>query len=141
MKSSSRNIVTKRISSELESISVADSILELIKRKFNTIPEEAIFRIRVSMVEAINNAIIHGNSLNKNKTVTISLFCIKEENAIRIKVEDEGNGFNHKAERKDPTSPAEIEKPNGRGLFLIERLSNRVNFLNNGKTILMDFNC
>lgn len=136
---SSKNTVVRKIPSELESISVADSLLDLINKKLS-IPEEAIFRIRVSMVEAINNAIIHGNSLNKNKIVTISLSCLKEKNAIRIKVEDEGNGFNHLADRKDPTSPSEIEKPNGRGLFLIEKLSNRVHYLNNGKTILMDFN-
>lgn len=139
MNTSSNNIVVKKISSELESIYIADNLLDVIKQKFN-LCEEVIFRIRVSMVEAINNAIIHGNSLNKNKFVTISLLC-QDQNSISIKVENEGKGFNHLKARKDPTSPEEIENPNGRGLFLIEKLSNKVHFSNNGKAIQMDFNC
>jgi len=53
-------------------------------------------------------------------------------------IEDEGEGFDLE-ELKDPTSPENIQKPGGRGIFLIRHLSDDVKFEEGGKKTTLSF--
>ena len=93
--------------------------------------------ILISLTEAVNNAIIHGNKNNANKFVNIS--CSETEDRIVIKVSDEGRGFDHQS-LDDPTKPENLQCCGGRGVFIMKQLSDEIRFLNNGRTIEMHFN-
>jgi len=53
-------------------------------------------------------------------------------------VQDEGNGFNFQ-DLPDPTDPANIEKPNGRGVFLMRNLADEVTFSSDGRRVQLRF--
>ncbi len=91
----------------------------------------------VAVTEAVNNAIIHGNGKDKNKEVDLSLEIGKEKLFFTIK--DQGKGFNPDA-LPDPTAPENILSIGGRGIFLVKNLADKVDFLDEGRTVKMTFN-
>ena len=93
--------------------------------------------ILISLTEAVTNAIVHGNNGDENKSVAIELN--KSSDKITIKVTDEGSGFDFN-NLPDPTSPINIAKIGGRGVFLMRQLSDSIHFYNNGSTVVMQFN-
>jgi serine/threonine-protein kinase RsbW len=57
---------------------------------------------------------------------------------IQFVVEDEGKGFDYE-HLPDPTSPENIEKVGGRGIFLMKHLSDEVQFTERGKVVHLNF--
>ena len=53
-------------------------------------------------------------------------------------IKDEGCGFNPE-ELPDPTDPQNIDKPNGRGVFLMKKLADNVEFSDNGSHVRLGF--
>jgi len=66
--------------------------------------------ILISLTEAVNNAIHHGNQNDKNKFVRISI--AQKKKSVVFKISDEGKGFNPNA-IPDPTSTERIECSGG----------------------------
>ena len=99
--------------------------------------EEMYANILISLTEAVNNAIIHGNKKDANKQVCIN--CEQRKTAIVIKIKDEGSGFNS-VEIKNPLSPERIEMNGGRGVLIMNELCDRVQYHNNGNTVEIHFN-
>jgi serine/threonine-protein kinase RsbW len=93
-------------------------------------------KILVSTLEAVNNAILHGNNSNPEKIVGIEI--IFKSNELKIKVTDEGDGFKPE-EVPDPTIPENIEEINGRGVFLMKRLADKIKYSKKGNTVTMTF--
>lgn len=91
--------------------------------------------ILMSVIEAYTNAVEHGNRYDENKNVTI-LFSV-ESNGLTFSIQDEGNGFDLKAV-PDPTD-IKNEGMEGRGLFMINALSDKVEFENNGSILKLEF--
>jgi serine/threonine-protein kinase RsbW len=85
----------------------------------------------------VNNAIVHGNKLQKDRKVKVT-FEVIDDKVIRFTVEDEGPGFDYE-HLPDPTAPENIEKPHGRGVFLMRQLSDRCEFLDAGRVVILDF--
>jgi len=81
--------------------------------------------LAVSLREAVNNAIIHGNKKDPEKWVTVEF--IVAESKLFIKVWDEGDGFSPES-LEDPTKPENLYKPRGRGVFLIRKFVDEVTF-------------
>src|SRR6478735_8630352 len=102
-----------------ENIRMIESFIDNSKEKFH-LNEDIYGNIMIAVTEAVNNAIKHGskNDTSKNVLLTLSL----EETTIKFRVEDQGSGFNYD-NLPDPTSPENIEKPGGRGIFLMKHLS------------------
>ena len=75
--------------------------------------------ILIALSEAVNNAIIHGNENHIEKKATI--ISKIEQKKIVFSVSDEGVGFDF-TQLPDPTLPENIEKPQGRGIFLMKHL-------------------
>jgi serine/threonine-protein kinase RsbW len=100
------------------------------------IDENIYPNILISVTEAVNNAIIHGNQKNINKEVNIKLTTSKK--VLTILVSDQGDGFDPE-DLPDPTLAENIEKLGGRGVFLIQQLSDLVNYRNDGRTVEMHF--
>lgn len=125
-----------KLPSEPSSIGAVESFVKDLVSRFD-IKQEKYPNILISLTEAVNNAIIHGNNHDHQKYVNIRLN--KSDNILSFRVSDEGNGFNH-IDLPDPTAPENIECCGGRGVFLIKHLSDRVLFYNNGSTVEMQFN-
>lgn len=92
--------------------------------------------ILISLTEAVNNAIIHGNKGDHKKLVKIE---IKQEKAnLTFIVSDEGLGFKVDS-IPDPTCPENIECCGGRGVYIMSSLCDEIHFQNNGSTVKMSF--
>lgn len=125
-----------KISSCPSNIRVVEGFVQHLCQEMN-VRQELYPNILISLTEAVNNAIRHGNNLDENKQVEI---CIveKESNQICLRVSDEGRGFNIN-DIKDPTIEENIFRLGGRGVFLIRELADEVHFLDNGSTVEMAF--
>ena len=92
--------------------------------------------ILIAITEAVNNAIVHGNKRNPDKKFFVS--CETSDSALTFIVEDEGIGFDFE-NLPDPTDPDNLEKPHGRGVFLMRNLADKVNFTENGRVVELNF--
>jgi serine/threonine-protein kinase RsbW len=92
--------------------------------------------ILISLTEAVNNAIIHGNKSDETKNVTI--YVNEVNNGISFCVVDEGHGFNHDFV-PDPTCQENIECCGGRGVYIMKALSDEIIFNDNGCSVEMFF--
>jgi len=101
------------------------------------INDEIYGNILISLTEAVNNAIYHGNQEDDSKTVRIKLANFTNKQ-IASEVSDDGNGFNPN-DLPDPTAPDNIMKLGGRGVFLMQQLSDDVEFKDNGSTVHINF--
>jgi len=124
-----------KIPSLAENIRIVESFIDNAKDAYQ-LDDDIYGNIMVAVTESVNNAIKHGNQSDKNKNVSLSLNF--EAKLIKFVVEDEGIGFNHR-NLPDPTAPENIDKPEGRGIFLMKHLSDEVNFKNEGKTVELCF--
>lgn len=123
------------IPSLIENIKIIESFIDNAKDNFE-INDDIYGNIMISVTECISNAIIHGNKQDKAKLVHLELKM--EDDQLKFIIEDEGSGFDA-AELPDPTSPENIEKTGGRGIFLIKHLSDELKFENGGKTAILSF--
>ncbi len=88
--------------------------------------------ISMSLLQAVENAIVHGNKNDSAKQVTIqSDLC---RGGLFFSVSDEGTGFNFSDFGSIPE-----QEGRGTGLFLMKTLSDKLSFQNNGSTVRMDF--
>ncbi len=92
--------------------------------------------ILISLTEAVNNAIIHGNKEDRDKYVEIEIN--QTVKGLSFLVSDEGKGFNPK-NVPDPTSPENIGCCGGRGVFLMKQLADKVEYHDNGRKVEIHF--
>ncbi|WP_296618443.1 ATP-binding protein [Marivirga sp.] len=118
-----------------ENIRIVESFIDNAKEKFD-LNDDIYGNIMIAVTESVNNAIIHGNEGNKDKNVYLSLNM--EDNSIVFKVSDEGKGFDYNS-LPDPTAPENIDKPGGRGIFLMKALSDELSFEDDGKKVKLSF--
>ncbi len=124
------------ITSTSDNIRLVERLVEDVCDVFN-VNEDNYGNILIAVTEAVNNAMYHGNQGNPEKHIKIG-FESGEKN-IKFSVADEGKGFDYNS-LPDPTDPLNIDKPNGRGVFLMKNLADKVEFNNNGQEVLLTFN-
>ncbi len=129
------NEVNIKIPSIPENIRIVESFVDNAKDDFN-INDDLYGNIMVSLTESVNNAIIHGNQSDKAKFVNLTLNV--SESCLRFFVKDEGTGFDYE-NLQDPTSPENLEKVGGRGIFLMHHLCDEVNFNETGTEVELVF--
>jgi serine/threonine-protein kinase RsbW len=129
------NSISIQVPSLSENIRMIESFIDNAKERFH-LDDDIYGNIMIAVTEAVNNAIKHGNSNDKSKNVLLSLSL--EESLIKFVVCDEGAGFDY-GNLPDPTSPENIEKPGGRGIFLMKHLSDEVEFKDKGRVVELSF--
>lgn len=107
-----------------------DEVLENIIRGLNI--KEKYFELKLIMVEAINNAFIHGNKEDKNKPIFLDWKL--KNNLFKVNVTDYGSGVKDISIYRD-ISEENVLKENGRGLFLIRCFADEMLFI--GNSIIM----
>lgn len=123
------------IPSLLDNIRMIESFIDNAKEEYQL--DDGIYgNIMIAVTESVNNAIRHGNKLDPNKNVKLALSL--NESQITFLIEDEGPGFDY-SNLPDPTAPENIEKPGGRGIFLMRHLADEVSFKEQGKIVELCF--
>lgn len=125
-----------QIPSIIDNIRIVESFIENAKDKYS-INDDIYGNIMIAVTESVSNAIRHGNQNEKTKNVHLSICEI--DNQLHFEIKDEGEGFNF-MDLPDPTSPENLEKPGGRGIFLISNLCDKYSFEEKGTTIKLIFN-
>ena len=91
--------------------------------------------VAIAVVEAVTNAILHGNRQDESKLVRVQYACLPGE--IRVVVRDEGGGFDV-ACLLDPTDPERCMRCYGRGIYIMRHVMDTVEFdVSNGTTVTM----
>ncbi len=124
------------IKSEIENLRLVEKFVDEISAELN-LSDEIYGNVLIATLEAVNNAIIHGNKQKKELDVIID--TSKDDLGLHVVVEDQGPGFNY-TEIPDPTAPENLEKINGRGIFLMDKLSDKLEFEKNGAKVQLTFN-
>ncbi len=88
--------------------------------------------ILISLTEAVNNAMIHGNRNDQSKNIVVT--CQEKPNQIFLRISDEGSGFDP-LKIADPTCADHLEEEGGRGVFLMKQLTDDILFLDHGRTV------
>ncbi len=124
-----------QIPSLTENLRIVESFIDNVKERFK-LNDDIYGNIMISVTESVNNAIHHGNAQDKSKTVSITLNL--DENQIKFLIKDEGEGFDFN-DLPDPTSPENVDKEGGRGIFLMKNLADEVHFINDGREVELVF--
>ncbi len=120
-----------KIPSDLKHIrKVSSRIVDLLVER--GIDKSRIFDIRLSVEEAVINAVEHGNK--RARGLSVNVFFTIDDGKIEVTVEDEGKGFSH-SELPDPTKDANILRSRGRGRYLIYKLMDKVEYNEKGNRI------
>jgi serine/threonine-protein kinase RsbW len=127
---------TLNFSSSSDNIRLVERLVEDVCDVFN-VNEDSYGNILIAVTEAVNNAMYHGNKGNPDKQIKIG-FEAHDAN-IQFYITDEGSGFDFN-NVPDPTDPLNIDKPHGRGVFLMKNLADKVEFNKNGQEVLLTFN-
>jgi serine/threonine-protein kinase RsbW len=123
------------IRSELDNLSVVESLIDKVCQSVG-VHEDLYGNVLIAVTEAVNNAIIHGNKMDKDAALELSVFDDAE--SFGFSVADGGPGFDYK-NLPDPTAPENIEKEHGRGVFLMRNLADEVEFNDRGNEVMVLF--
>ena len=125
-----------KIKSRIENLRLVEKFVDDISDELS-LSNEIYGNLLVATLEAANNAIIHGNRQIEDLDVEIDMS--KSDDKLLMTIKDQGRGFDY-LNIPDPTSPENIEKINGRGVFLMTSLSDSLEFLENGAVVKLSFN-
>ena len=104
-----------------------EPIVEQVTRECRVLALSArlcTLNVPVALTEALSNAILRGNRGIREKHVRVR--AVVSDSALVLEVADEGSGFDLDACTIDPTRPGNLEREDGRGLFLMRSLMDRV---------------
>ncbi len=119
--------------SSVDYITGAAALLTEALVRFGIVTIEEI-NIKIAIVEALTNAMEHGNGFDSHKLVKVEAKFL--ETKAEIKINDQGRGFNHR-KLPNPTAPENLYKPRGRGIYMIHRLMDEVRYNRKGNSLRM----
>ncbi|HEY9227852.1 MAG TPA: ATP-binding protein [Gemmatimonadaceae bacterium] len=104
-----------------------ERVVELIRRECEVMGfahRHIALNVPVALTEAVSNAILRGNRDDPAKQVHVRAEV--DTRRIVLEVGDEGDGFDLEASLIDPTTPDNLGREDGRGLFLMRKLMDSV---------------
>jgi serine/threonine-protein kinase RsbW len=104
-----------------------EKVVELVRTECEAMAftkRQLTLNLPVALTEALSNAILRGNGDDPAKQVHVRAEVDPER--LIVEVADEGEGFDMDSRVGDPTSPENLEREDGRGLFLMRSLMDRV---------------
>lgn len=90
--------------------------------------------VKVALIEALTNAMEHGNGLDREKKVHVQADYNHDKAVIQIV--DDGKGFDFKV-LQDPTHKENIYRPRGRGVFMMRQFMDEVIFHEPGNHVTL----
>ena len=131
------DVKTIKFASKAENITIVEKFIDDLRNEVN-IGDDVYGNILISLTEAANNAMLHGNAAIESKNVEISYSVDERGKNLSFIVKDEGPGFDYN-NLPDPTAPENLERTSGRGVFLMMQLADMVVFSDKGATVEMQF--
>lgn len=107
-------------------VSYIERVVEAVRHECESMhfaKRQLMLNVPVALTEAISNAILRGNGDDPAKHVRVRAEVDTER--LVVEVADEGAGFDFEP-KFDPTTPEHLEREDGRGLFLMKKLMDRV---------------
>lgn len=101
-------------------------------RELHLPPHKCSLNVPVALSEALSNAILRGNANGKGK---VRVRAVIRDDAVVFDITDEGPDFDIDAKRVEPT-PENVTREEGRGLFLMHRLMDRVEHIHKGGNVI-----
>lgn len=129
------NAIRIEVPALTENIRMIESFIDNARERFH-LDDDIYGNIMIAVTEAVNNAIKHGSQSDSSKNVNLSLLV--DGDTLKFRVEDQGGGFDY-VHLPDPTAPENLEKPGGRGIFLMKHLADDVVFLDGGRVVELSF--
>ena len=114
--------VAYTLDSTLDSVNKAEETAESLAQKAG-FTEDDRHKIAMSVREAAVNAVLHGNSYDPGKKITVAYEMTSEK--MSIVITDQGVGLNEQT-LPDPLAEDNILKSSGRGIFLIRSFMDEV---------------
>lgn len=134
----SRRVLRLRMPSRREAVSATvERILTAVDDVGFTDDQQANFAVAVA--EALSNAAVHGNRLSPDRHVRITVTTAPGDRAT-VEVRDQGRGFDSSGVA-DPTEPSRLLRPGGRGLFLMQRLVDHLEYNRAGNCVRLIMCC
>ena len=120
--------------SEIGSISpMVEQLMRLIEAWRCVVGNE--FAVELALREALNNAVVHGNAMDPNKSVNVRCRCERGKGVWLI-VKDHGKGFDPRAV-SDPLASDKLDAEHGRGICLMKLMMDEVSFHCAGSEVQM----
>ena len=107
-----------------------ENVVELVRRECEVMAfaqRQIMLNVPVALTEALSNAILRGNGDDPAKHVHVRAEV--DTDRLVVEVGDEGEGFDFDQSLIDPTTPENLDREDGRGLFLMRKLMDRVECL------------
>jgi len=112
---------------------ITDGVKHILETKGWDEPE--IMAVELAVQEALTNGIRHGCKNDPSRKVQCCV-AVDQNGGVTVVVRDPGAGFDA-SQLPDPLDPANVLKPGGRGVFLINRLMDDVRFSEGGRAVQM----
>jgi serine/threonine-protein kinase RsbW len=93
------------------------------------------FAVELALREVLNNAVIHGNRMDRNKLVEVRCWCERAK-GIWLTVKDQGKGFDQGAV-PNPLGSEGLQAEHGRGIYLLKLMMDEVSFERGGAEVHM----
>ena len=108
-------------------VAYIEQVVDLVQHECEAMsfaPRQVMLNVPVALTEALSNAILRGNRDDPAKQVHVRAQVDTRE--LVLEVGDEGAGFDLDGKSIDPTTPDNLDREDGRGLFLMRKLMDRV---------------
>jgi serine/threonine-protein kinase RsbW len=108
-------------------VAYIEKVVELVRSECEAMAftkRQLMLNVPVALTEALSNAILRGNGDDPRKHVHVRAEV--DTTQLVVEVGDEGDGFDFDAKSIDPTTPDQLEREDGRGLFLMRKLMDNV---------------
>jgi serine/threonine-protein kinase RsbW len=102
--------------------------------RFLGYPRRDLFALTLALHEAATNALRHGNRNDQSKPVRITYVITSAE--VLVEVQDQGRGFDPD-QVADPLTEGNLDRPGGRGLFLMRAYCSWVSFNAEGNQVTL----
>ncbi len=124
-----------QIPSEQAQMSKIEHFIDTLSEK-HTFSDEVYANILLAVTEAVSNAILHGNKCDASKIVEIEYE--HAHNFVVFKITDQGEGFKY-WNVPDPTSKDNLEKEDGRGIFIMNSMADEMVYNDLGNEVSLKF--
>ena len=118
-------------------VRLIEDVVGLVSRRcaeWQLNPRHCNLAVPVALTEALSNAILYGNREDPSRNVRLR--ATLDERSLVLEVVDEGGGFDMEACAIDPTDPEHLDREDGRGLFLMRTLMDRVERFTDGGNVV-----
>jgi serine/threonine-protein kinase RsbW len=124
------------LSSELISLNEGEKFIQEFCADCS-VDQNRLSEVQSAVLAAASNAIHYGHQEHGPRLFYLECY-ISDSNSMNFVVSDSGKGFDFN-NIPDPTDPGNIEKPCGRGIYLMRKLADKFTFNKGGSEVVLEF--